>query len=158
MTRAILLLLSCASALAQSSWRSLNPPGQGRPGFTLLSPERSGIFFTNRLSAEQGAANRVLETGSGVAAGDFDGDGSVDLFFCSLSGDCKLYRNLGNLRFEDFTDQSGIRCNGLVCRGAVFADVNGDGWQDLLVSAMGRGVLCFTNTGNGRFEDATRFA
>jgi hypothetical protein len=104
------------------------------------------------------AANRVLANGSGVAAGDFDGDGLVDLFFCSLHGDCKLYRNTGNLRFEDVTEQSGIRCDGLVCRGAVFADVNGDTRQDLLVSAMGAGVLCFTNAGNGHFVNATRFA
>ena len=100
----------------------------------------------------------MLETGSGVAAGDFDGDGLVDLFFCSLNGDCKLYRDAGNFHFEDVTDRSGIRCQGLICRGAVFADVNGDGRQDLLVSAMGRGVLCFTNSGAGKFENATGFA
>src|SRR5580765_2415678 len=134
MVKTILLPLLCATAFAQSSWRPLNRPEGGRTGFTLLAPERSGIFFTNRLTEEQIAANRVLEIGSGVAAGDFDGDGLADLFFCSLSGDCKLYHNTGNLRFEDVTERSGVRCEGLVCRGAVFVDVNGDGRQDLLVS------------------------
>ncbi|HEY6225763.1 MAG TPA: CRTAC1 family protein [Verrucomicrobiae bacterium] len=158
MLRAIVLLLSCAAAYAQSASRPLNPASKGPPGFKLAAPESTGIRFTNTLTEAQAAANRVLETGSGVAAGDFDGDGLVDLFFCSLSGDCKLYRNLGNLHFEDVTDRSGIRCQGLVCRGAVFADINGDARQDLLISAMGRGVLCFTNSGNGKFENATGFA
>src|ERR1043165_6049447 len=106
MLRAIVLLLSCATAFAQSGSRALNPVSKGPPGFRLASSESTGIHFTNTLSEAQAAANRVLETGSGVAAGDFDGDGLVDLFFCSLSGDCKLYRNLGNLRFEDVTDRS----------------------------------------------------
>src|SRR4051794_8245978 len=106
MLRTIVLVLSCAAACAQSASRPLNSPSKGPPGFTLTSPEFTGVRFTNRLSEEQAAANRVMETGSGVAAGDFDGDGLVDLFFCSLSGDCKLYRNSGNLHFEDVTSRS----------------------------------------------------
>jgi len=42
--------------------------------------------------------------------------------------------------------------------GAVFADLNGDGWLDLLVSAVGQGVLCYLNDGHGHFTDVTTSA
>src|SRR5262245_2711201 len=54
----------------------------GKAGFTLLSPSETGVAFTNNLSDQASAENRVLNNGSGVAAGDFDNDGRVDLFFC----------------------------------------------------------------------------
>src|SRR5262249_43413402 len=48
--------------------------------------------------------NQNLLNGAGVAAGDFDGDGWCDLYFCGLGGRNALYRNLGNWRFQDVTD------------------------------------------------------
>jgi hypothetical protein len=45
--------------------------------------------------------------GSGVAAGDFDGDGLCDLYFCSIVGTNALYRNLGGWHFENVTALSG---------------------------------------------------
>ena len=53
------------------------------------------------------------------------------------------------------TEASGIVCPGRNYRGAVFADLNGDGAVDLLVATTGQGVLCFQNDGRGRFTDAT---
>src|SRR5213075_913623 len=44
------------------------------------------------------------------------------------------------------------------CRGAVFTDINGDGWLDLLVATTGNGVLCFLNDGLGKFSDVTATA
>src|SRR6185437_3265664 len=84
-------------------WADLAVPAAGQAGFTLLSPDQSGIQFTNTLDEWSSAANRVLENGSGVAAGDYDGDGRPDIFLCGLSGRNALYRNLGGLRFEDVT-------------------------------------------------------
>jgi hypothetical protein len=40
----------------------------------------------------------------------------------------------------------------------VFADINGDGWLDLLISTMGSGVLCFTNKGDGTFAECSEYA
>jgi hypothetical protein len=51
-----------------------------------------------------------------------------------------------------------VGCAGHVCRGAVFADINGDGRLDLLVSTLGGGVLCFTNRGDGTFADVSESA
>src|SRR6266404_4035675 len=139
-------------------WLDLPVPGQGKTGFEQLPPERTGIHFTNTLDEWSAAANRILEDGSGVAIGDFDGDGRPDVFLCSLQGRNALYRNLGGCRFEDVALQVGIDATNHICRGAVFADINGDGWLDLLISTLGHGVLCFLNDGKGRFVNFTRSA
>src|SRR5205823_5573138 len=80
-----------------------------------------------------GESNRVLFNGSGVALGDYDNDGLPDIYFCSLNGNNALYKNLGGWRFKDVTRESGIVCSNQFCRGAVFADINGDGFLDLLM-------------------------
>ncbi|HZR18821.1 MAG TPA: FG-GAP-like repeat-containing protein [Verrucomicrobiae bacterium] len=133
-------------------------PAEGRTGFRLLAPEQTGIYFTNTLDERTGEANRVLFNGSGVAVGDFDNDGLPDLYLCSLDGRNALYKNLGGMKFKDVTAASGIVCSNRFCRGAVFADLNGDGFLDLLVASTGNGVYCFLNDGHGHFTDFTREA
>ncbi len=142
---------------AAAGWTAHTLPARpvASPGFQRLAPAETGITFTNRLSEAAGAANRVLENGSGVAAGDFDADGLVDLFFCGLDGNSALYRNLGGWRFTNVTHAVRLqRLAGVVGRGAVFADLDADRRPDLLVSTLAGGVLCFLNQG-GRFVDAT---
>ncbi len=139
-------------------WAELSVAADGKTGFTLLPPEQTGIFFTNILDEWKGESNRVLFNGSGVAVGDFDNDGGPDLYFCSLQGRNMLCKNLGGGKFKDVTRESGIVCSGINYRGAVFADVTGDGWLDLFITTTGSGVLCFTNDGRGKFADATAFA
>src|SRR5262245_55402893 len=139
-------------------WASLNLLQQGKTGFTLLAPEQTGVTFTNSLEEQAGAANRVLYNGSGVAVGDYDNDGLPDIYFCSLNRRNALYKNLGNWRFKDVTKEAGIVPGEGYYRGAVFADINGDGFLDLLVARLGSGVLCFLNDGHGKFTDATQTA
>jgi hypothetical protein len=139
-------------------WKVLPVASGGKTGFTSLPPEQTGVFFTNVLDEWSGAANRVLENGSGVAIGDVDGDGRPDIFLCSLSGQSRLYRNLGSWHFEDITSKAGIHLTNFICRGAVLADLNGDGKLDLLVSTLGHGVLCFLNNGTGGFSNVTEGA
>ena len=139
-------------------WMTLPVPPQGASGFVLLPPLVTGLFFTNTLDEWSSAANRVLENGSGVAAGDYDHDGLPDLFLCHLQGKSALYRNRGGWSFEEVTRPAGIEVAGQTCRGAVFADVNGDGWLDLLISTLGQGVLCFFNDGAGKFTNGTQRA
>jgi enediyne biosynthesis protein E4 len=136
-------------------WRELLVPAGGRPGFVRLTPERTGITFTNLLSDAAGAANRVLYNGSGVAVGDFNGNGLPDLYFCGLNSSNVLYMNLGDWRFQPVTREAGVECLEPFDRGAVFADLNGNGHLDLLVSTLNQGVRCLLNDGNGRFVDAT---
>jgi hypothetical protein len=139
-------------------WAELQVPRNGNPGFTLLTPEQTGITFTNPLDERVMATNRLLPNGSGVALGDIDNDGLPDIFLCSLDGHNALYKNLGGMKFEDVTQAAGIDCGNRICRGAVFADINGDGWLDLLISTTGAGVLCFTNKGNGTFAECSQYA
>src|SRR5439155_11821710 len=52
-------------------WVELRLPATGKTGFTLLSPEQTGVTFSNTVAEWQSASNRVLLNGSGVAVGDF---------------------------------------------------------------------------------------
>jgi hypothetical protein len=108
------------------------------------------------LSEAQGATNRVLWNGSGVATGDYDGDGFPDIFLCRLNGTNALYRNLGRWRFRDVTAESGLARASEFDRAAVFADVSGDGHLDLLIATTGKGVRCFLNNGKGRFWEVSQ--
>ena len=132
-------------------WAELQVPGEGKPGFTLLPPDQTGITFTNPLDEHAMAANRVLANGSGVAIGDIRHDGLPDIFLCSLDGRNALYKNLGGMKFKDVTAGSGI-CNepdlprSGVCghqrrRLAGFADQHHGEWRALF-HQQGRRDFC----------------
>ncbi|HTG43111.1 MAG TPA: VCBS repeat-containing protein [Verrucomicrobiae bacterium] len=131
------------------------PNGSGNTGFSLIPPEATGVRFTNTLSDQLVARNRVTENGSGVALGDIDGDGWCDIYLCGLEKNNVLYRNLGDWRFEDATLKAGLACERQLSTGAVFADIDGDGDLDLLVNSLGGGTRAFLNDGKGRFTELT---
>jgi hypothetical protein len=133
----------------------LSVPVGGQAGFTLLKPDDTGIAFSNRLTDEAVAKNRLYEIGSGVALGDVDGDGWVDIYFSRLEGDNVLYRNLGNWKFEDVTATAGVACPNQFSTGCALADIDGDGDLDLLVNSLGGGTRAFLNDGKGRFTEMT---
>jgi enediyne biosynthesis protein E4 len=95
----------------------------------------------------------------GLAVGDFDGDGRPDLYVTNSVAQwgkpnttCgRLFRNLGNGRFEDVTGKSGIRACGLGM-GAFWADLDGDGWLDLYLTNVGPNAVWW-NRGDGTFEE-----
>src|SRR5216117_904994 len=93
-------------------WLNLPVPTAGKIGFARLPGRITGVQFTNQLSDERSITNRNLLSGAGVAAGDIDGDGRCDLFFCRLGGPSVLYRNLGDWKFKDITAQAGVSCDG----------------------------------------------
>lgn len=136
-------------------WAQLEVAQGGKTDFSQLDSEDTGIAFANQLAAEHATENQIRMNGSGVAAGDFDNDGLVDLYFCGLSTGNKLFRNLGQWKFVEVTDNSQLACQGQFCTGATFADVDGDGHLDLLVTALGSTNHCFLNDGTGNFTDAT---
>src|SRR5436305_835873 len=71
----------------------LKIPAEGHAGFILMPPEVTGIWFSNTVPEARSLTNHILLNGSGVAAGDVDGDGLVDLFFSGIGGHSALYRN-----------------------------------------------------------------
>ncbi|HVR34956.1 MAG TPA: VCBS repeat-containing protein, partial [Methylomirabilota bacterium] len=130
-------------------------PEEGRTGFSSLPPQQTGIHFTNNLSRQTRMENANLMNGSGVALGDYDGDGLCDIYLCNLDGRNRLYRNLGNWKFEDVTASAGVACPDQSSTGAVFADINGDRRPDLIVTALGGPNALFLNLGGGRFTNVT---
>jgi tetratricopeptide (TPR) repeat protein/peroxiredoxin len=97
---------------------------------------------------------------NGVAVGDADGDGLEDLYICQPAGlPNRLFRNRGDGTFEDITKSSGAGVlENTAC--ALFADVDNDGRQDLIV-VRATGPLLLLNQGNGKFllkPDAFHFA
>ncbi len=136
-------------------WRALAPAGRGGPGFTSLRAGRAGIDFQNDVSDSAARRNRHLMHGSGVAIGDVDGDGRPDVYLPRIEGPNALYRNLGGWRFADVAREAGVALADRASTGAVFADLDGDGDLDLIVTAMGGRNTLFLNDGRGHFTDAT---
>lgn len=132
--------------------------------FTSLSASETGINFTNKL--EKHKAFGILYylyyyNGGGVATGDINNDGLPDIYFTANNpGGNKLYLNKGNFKFEDITEKAGVAGTSDWCTGVTMADVNGDGFLDIYVSAVahahnlqGHNEL-FINKGDGTFTES----
>lgn len=97
---------------------------------------------------------------SGIVAGDYDGDGDLDLYITVFGGRTFLYRNKGNAQFADVTLQAGVM-HYAANEAACFGDYNGDGWLDLylcvheLPQFPGAIDRLWRNNGNGTFSDVT---
>ncbi len=119
--------------------------------------EASGITFQNRIVDDAGKVYKKVhyDHGSGLCAADVDGDGRPDLYFATQLGTNELWRNLGGGRFENITDQAGLRMDDAIAVGCAFADIDNDGDPDLFVTTVRHGNRLFENVGGGRFRDIT---
>ena len=105
----IFLIVSCSNESHQDV--TVASEEDSKPTlFTLLSSQQTNITFNNILT--EGLNTNILMyeyfyNGGGVAAGDFNGDDLIDLYFTSNMSENKLYLNKGNMQFHDVTSVSG---------------------------------------------------
>jgi enediyne biosynthesis protein E4 len=156
----------------------------GWPDIYVACDQTPSLLFHNRHDGtfeERGVAAGVaynfdgqLQSGMGVAIGDFDGDGLLDIAKTNFSGDIpSLFRNEGGGFFEDVSQRAGLAANHLLGWGIAFVDLDDDGWKDLVIanghvypevdhSPVGdrylQKTLVYRNLGNGRFADITETA
>jgi len=154
-TALLLLLPGCVD-------RDPAPPATAALRFTTLDAAATGIDVINVSGADP--CTQILEVnGSGLALLDYDGDGDLDLFVANGATmedpehgpGCRLYENLGEMRFRDVTAEAGIDVTRWAM-GVAAGDYDGDGRDDLYLACFGPNVLLH-NTGSG-FEDVTAAA
>jgi enediyne biosynthesis protein E4 len=120
--------------------------------------ERVGLDFVHRVSDPDGYF-MPDSIGSGGALLDFDNDGRLDLLLLTNAGPKsththRLYHQQPDGTFRDVSAGSGVDLSGYGM-GAAAADVNNDGFIDLLIAEYGRVRLLLNDAGSGRFRDVT---
>ncbi|WP_297336776.1 VCBS repeat-containing protein [Algoriphagus sp.] len=135
------------------------------PLFELLPGDQTGISFSNELTSS--SELNILEylyfyNGGGVAAGDINNDGLIDLYFTGNQVPNRLYLNQGKLKFRDITDSAGVSGDGGWSTGVTMADVNGDGLLDIYVCQVGNFLglsgknKLYINQGNETFKEVAQ--
>ena len=128
--------------------------------FVQLSPEETGVKVENPYDDPRmwGDLYQEFEDGSigtGVAIGDYDGDGRPDIFVVSKTEGCRLFRNLGGLQVRGRDREGGRRrrrpASGT--QGATFVDINNDGRLDIYVCRFNAPNLLYINQGDGTFKE-----
>ncbi len=164
---AIALLAGCSKppASAPAPHTTARPATNSEPWFEDVAAA-AGIPFQMTTGHRAGHYLMPEIKGGGVGVLDYDGDGRLDIF-CVQAGSLypdatnrpthKLYRNLGNWKFQDVTEAAGIRDNGSFGMGVACGDYNHDGHVDIYVTALGTNTL-YRNNGDGTFTDVTREA
>ncbi len=130
--------------LVQGAMLDAVPPQKASIPFAASGVPRDRLFRNDSTPGTDGAstlrfvdvtaASKIesLGYGMGVAAGDYDADGDLDLFVSNLGRD-ELWRNRGDGTFEEVGLEAGLGDEGWGT-GAVFADFDGDGRLDLFVT------------------------
>jgi enediyne biosynthesis protein E4 len=157
--------------LMTALWLGCSPapePAQKRaaehPAWFEEAAAQAGIEF-QWISGHDGTFYFPEIMGGGVCLLDFDGDGFLDVYLVQggYLGDPeraqpgnRLFRNLGDGRFEDVTEDAGVGDTGYGM-GCACADFDGDGLVDIYVTNVGENVL-YRNNGDGTFSNVTEQA
>ena len=133
--------------------------------FSKLDGDDTGITFINENHETEKSNVLTYEyfyNGGGVALGDINNDGLLDIYFTSNIFENKLYLNKGDLKFEDITTASGTACPVGWKTGVSMVDINSDGFLDIYVCRSAspdpqrRKNILFINNGNNTFTDKAR--
>src|SRR5690606_32132912 len=101
--------------------------------FEKVDPKVSNVAFENKLTFSNEFniyTYRNFYNGGGVALGDINNDGLIDIYFTGNLEPNRLFLNKGNFVFEDITEKAGVAGTRSWSTGVSMADVNGDGWLD----------------------------
>ncbi len=130
-------------------------PTENSPPFEMLDAARTGVDWVHRWDPPAGFESQLDSSvaGGGVCLGDYDGDGLTDLFLTRPQGGNRLYRNLGDFRFEEVTRHAGLAEKEFWGTGASFGDIDNDGDLDLVVCGYHASNRLYINQGDGTFED-----
>ncbi|MEE9269492.1 MAG: FG-GAP-like repeat-containing protein [Candidatus Krumholzibacteria bacterium] len=139
----LLVAVTTRVAGSQSNWK-----------FTDIT-RQAGLVYEHGYAGP--VESEVWLVAGGVAAGDYNRDGWVDLYV--VRGDIGpnlLFRNRGDGHFDEVGAAAGVNLDAFLGSGPLFFDYDGDGWLDLFVGAVGASdPVLFHNRGDGTFEDVT---
>jgi enediyne biosynthesis protein E4 len=157
----------------------------GWPDIYVANDSTAATFYQNQkdgtfkdLAIEAGIAyspDGKPQAGMGVAVGDYNRDGLLDIVKTNFAGDTdSLYQNLGDGTFEDHTYLSGLGINTRYLGwGVGFVDLDNDGWLDIFISnghvypevdgshldaPYAEHKYVYRNLRNGQFEEVTTLA
>ncbi|MEE8104183.1 MAG: VCBS repeat-containing protein, partial [Planctomycetota bacterium] len=167
------LVLSGCSEEAAPRRLTGNPDARYDPTPSTAGNVAAGVAYTDVTNSAgidiehvSGAYGKKLlpETmGGGVGVFDYDNDGKLDLLFVqgrywdghvpagASQPTLKLYRNLGNWKFQDVTEAAGLAIS-VYGMGCAIADYDADGDMDIYVTCLGKNRL-FRNRDGKRFEE-----
>jgi hypothetical protein len=168
-------MTAVAADFNNDGWADIYVASDSTPSLLFMN-QRNHTFAEGGL--ERGVAlseDGMEQAGMGVAVGDYDLDGHLDIFKTHFSSDTNgLFHNDGTANFSDVTIASGFGAETrYTCWGTGFADFDNDGWPDLAVVTgsvypeieakfpefpLKTPRLIFRNLGNGKFEELTEQA
>lgn len=108
--------------------------------FVPMEASETGVDFSNDIKFDKDFniyTYRNFYNGGGVAIGDINNDGLVDIYLTSNQGKNKLYLNKGDFKFDDISESAGVEGTRAWSTGVAMADVNGDGLLDIYVCNSG---------------------
>jgi enediyne biosynthesis protein E4 len=157
----IAMIALCATSCNRNKEAVSNEPKL----FTSLPSSQTKVTFRNDLRYDRDFniyKYRNFYNGGGVAIGDINNDGLVDIYMSSNMNHNKLYLNKGNFVFEDVTEKAGVAGTKSWVTGVTMADVNGDGFMDIYVCNSGdikgddKENELFINNGNRTFTERAK--
>lgn len=157
-------LLADAASNSSATKRSSDPLTTTIPVQMVDVAAKIGVDFQfrNHLDTDPSHLRMSQVNGGGIAVVDFDLDGWPDLYFCDAggppndpagSGPNQLFRNLGGQTTQNVSVASGSDDRSYA-QGATTADLNQDGFPDLVIANIGANVMCINN-GDGTYSPQT---